>query len=230
MTYKKFIEAKVLTTPRSGFNVTDADLHTSNLPHQKDIIKWAGDGGRRAIFASFGLGKTQIQLELARICIKINGGKALIVCPLGVKQEFKKDAERLQMEIQYVRNNEEVENAHTPFLITNYERVRDGGIDVSQFIFCSLDEASVLRSYGSKTYQTFLTLFNTVQFRYVCTATPSPNKYKELIHYAGFLGIMDTGQALTRFFKRDSTKANKLTIHPHKQREFWLWWRPGRYL
>jgi DNA modification methylase len=34
---------------------------------------------------------------------------------------------------------------------------------------------------------------------------------------------MDTGQALTRFFKRDSTQAGNLTLHPHKEREFWLW-------
>ena len=34
---------------------------------------------------------------------------------------------------------------------------------------------------------------------------------------------MDTGQALTRFFKRDSTKANNLTLYPHKEKEFWLW-------
>ena len=34
---------------------------------------------------------------------------------------------------------------------------------------------------------------------------------------------MDTGQALTRFFKRDSTKANNLTLYPHKEQEFWLW-------
>ena len=54
-------------------------------------------------------------------------------------------------------------------------------------------------------------------------ATPSPNRYKELIHYAGFLGIMDTGQALTRFFQRDSEKAGNLTLYPHKEREFWLW-------
>src|SRR5690606_9337130 len=43
------------------------------------------------------------------------------------------------------------------------------------------------------------------------------------IHYAGFLGVMDTGQALTRFFQRDSTKANNLTLYPHKEEEFWLW-------
>lgn len=221
--YEEFIEKKALSTPRTGFAVTDADLHDSNLPHQRDIIKWAADGGRRAIFASFGLGKTQIQLELAKICLQKHEGLALIICPLGVKQEFKKDAERLGISITYVRNNEEVEKCPTRIMITNYERVRDGNIDVTQFIFASLDEASVLRSYGSKTYQTFLSLFGTIPFRYVCTATPSPNKYKELIHYAGFLGIMDTGQALTRFFKRDSTQANNLTIHPHKEREFWLW-------
>ena len=34
---------------------------------------------------------------------------------------------------------------------------------------------------------------------------------------------MDTGQALTRFFQRDSTKANNLTLYPHKEEEFWLW-------
>jgi DNA modification methylase len=80
-----------------------------------------------------------------------------------------------------------------------------------------------LRSFGSKTYQTFLPLFDRVPYKFVATATPSPNRLKELIHYAGFLGIMDTGQALTRFFKRDSTKAGNLTLHEHKAREFWLW-------
>ena len=62
-----------------------------------------------------------------------------------------------------------------------------------------------------------------VRFKFVATATPSPNEYKELIHYAGFLGVMDTGEALTRFFKRDSEKAGNLTLYPHKEREFWLW-------
>lgn len=80
-----------------------------------------------------------------------------------------------------------------------------------------------LRSFGSKTYQTFLPLFNQVPYKFVATATPSPNRFKELIHYAGFLGIMDTGQALTRFFKRDSSKAGNLQIHPHKLKEFQLW-------
>lgn len=65
--------------------------------------------------------------------------------------------------------------------------------------------------------------FKGVPYKLVSTATPSPNKYKELIHYAGYLEVMDTGQALTRFFKRDSTKANNLTLYPHKEEEFWIW-------
>ena len=95
----------------------------------------------------------------------------------------------------------------TEIMITNYERVRDGEegvrIDPSYFTATSLDEASVLRGFGTKTYQEFLPLFSNVPYRFVATATPSPNRYKELIHYAGYLGVMDTGQALTRFFQRD---------------------------
>ena len=108
-------------------------------------------------------------------------------------------------------------------LITNYERVRDGDIDPKYFTATSLDEASVLRSFGSKTYQTFLDKFKGIPYKLVATATPSPNRYKELIHYAGYLEIMDTGQALTRFFQRDSTKANNLTLYPNMEDEFWLW-------
>lgn len=230
MEYQEFIESKIIYTPDSGFEISDSDLHESNKPHQRDIIKWAVKGGKRAIFASFGLGKTQMQLEVTRIILdqvaevlKETGGRGIIVCPLGVKQEFKKDAKRLGFDIEYCRTRAEVMASTCQVVITNYERVRDGDIDPADFTVASLDEASVLRSYGSKTYQEFLAKFSVVPYRFVCTATPSPNKYKELIHYAGFLGVMDTGQALTRWFKRDSTKANNLTLHEHKAREFWLW-------
>jgi hypothetical protein len=65
--------------------------------------------------------------------------------------------------------------------------------------------------------------FDGVRFKFVATATPSPNEYIELLAYAAFLEVMDVGQAKTRFFKRNSEKADQLTIHPHKEDEFWLW-------
>lgn len=224
MEYSDFLNSKILVSEMSGFDVSPDELHPSTKDHQRDSIIWGLKGGRRALFLQFGLGKTHIQIEMARLAHKKENARCLLICPLGVKQEFtQKDGPRLGVDIEYVRTNAEVLASDNPILITNYERVRDGDIDVNQFYFVSLDEAAILRGYGTKTYQAFLQKFDKVKYRFVCTACPSPNRYKELIHYAGFLGIMDTGQALTRFFQRDSTQANNLTLYPHMEQEFWLW-------
>lgn len=220
MRYEEFLENKRVVVPSSGFDPGDG-VSGVLFPHQRDIVRWACIGGRRAIFAAFGLGKSVMQLEILRLVTGREGCRGLIVCPLGVRQEFARDAGMLGVEVAFVRRSEEV--GGLGIYLTNYESVRDGRLDPALFGAVSLDEASVLRSYGSKTYQSFLALFESVPYRFVATATPSPNRYKELIHYAGFLGVMDTGQALTRFFQRDSTKANNLTLYPHKEREFWLW-------
>ncbi|MBR4544299.1 MAG: DNA methylase N-4 [Lachnospiraceae bacterium] len=223
--YMEFLRSKMAIAKQTGFEIDKEQLNAKLLPHQKDIVQWVVRGGRRAVFAQFGLGKTVIQLEFCRKVIDHNGGKALIICPLGVKQEFAHDAVEIlgYTAPVYVKTMQEVKDCNADIMITNYERVRDGDIDVTYFAATSLDEAAVLRSFGSKTYQEFLQKFRGVPYKMVATATPDPNKYKELIHYAGYLEIMDTGQALTRFFQRDSTKANNLTLYPHKEQEFWLW-------
>ena len=225
MKYIDFLRSKIVTAPETGFSVLESEINPALKPHQRDAVRWAVAGGRRGLFERFGLGKTAQELEYCRLVTAHEGGKALIVLPLGVRQEFVRDAvQLLGMETpRYVRNMEEARAVTGSILLTNYERVRDGDIDTAGFTACCLDEASVLRSFGSKTYQTFLDKFRGVRFKLVATATPSPNRYKELIHYAGFLEIMDTEQALTRFFQRDSTKANNLTLYPHKEEEFWLW-------
>lgn len=225
MTYKEFLESKIELAQDSGFEVNPADINKALKPHQRDAVIWALKGGRRALFESFGLGKTIQEIEFCKQVIDHEGGRALIVLPLGVKQEFTQDAVNVlgYDAPVYCRSMEEVESCDSSIVLTNYERVRDGDIRPDYFVATSLDEASVLRSFGSKTYQTFLDKFKNVPYKLVATATPSPNKYKELIHYAGYLEIMDTGQALTRFFQRDSTKANNLTLYPNMEDEFWLW-------
>jgi DNA modification methylase len=220
--YRKFLEGKINFDHACGFEVAPEEINPKLFPHQRDVVRWAVAGGRRAIFAAFGLGKTFMQVETLRLVREKSGcGPVLVICPLGVRQEFKRDGRALGVDFQFVRRSEEV--VGDGFYLTNYESVRDGKLDPNLFQAVSLDEASVLRSFGSKTYQAFLDLFQSCRYRFVCTATPSPNRYKELIHYAGFLGIMDTGQALTRFFQRDSSKANNLTLYPHKEQEFWFW-------
>lgn len=226
--YIEFLKDKMAISHNTGFDITPEELTHSLYPHVKDTVRWAISGGCRAIFSSFGMQKTVTQLEILKVIINHEGGKGLIVCPKRVVTEFLTQADQhLNIKVTYVRCMADVMICPTDIMITNYERVRDGEegvrIEPSYFTATSLDEASVLRGYGTKTYQEFLPLFADVPYRFVATATPSPNRHKELIHYAGYLGVMDTGQALTRFFQRDSTKANNLTLYPHKEKEFWLW-------
>lgn len=220
--YRKFLEEKVPLARSAGLPISEDEISAVLKPHQKRIVQWCVAGGQRAIFASFGLGKSLMQLEILRLIHKKKGGKHLIVLPLGVRQEFMRDAKMLGMAPTFIRTPDEMHDGQD-FYLTNYESIRDGKLDPSLFLSASLDEASILRGFGTLTYQTFLPKFASTKYRFVATATPSPNRLKELIHYAAFLGIMDSGQALTRFFQRDSTKSNNLTLYPHKEDEFWLW-------
>lgn len=289
LSYQEFIQNKVRLAKTSGFDVDLSEINPILKPHQAACVQWAIRGGQRALFEAYGLGKTIQQLEIVRLILKkLGGGNGLIVAPLGVRQEFKKDmvtlatgehpaisdAQRAELiewkktnnpveQLWFVRSNDDLichycsgtgEVAHssthyencpeckgkgkkTGVFLTNYESVRDGKLDPNLFDVVSLDEAACLRGLGgTKTFREFMAIFagdrktlNTrtftkgIPFRYVATATPSPNEYVELLAYAAFLGIMDVSAAKTRFFKRDSTKADHLTIHPHKEREFWLW-------
>jgi hypothetical protein len=236
--YHEFLKSKVRLAGQTGFSVSLLDINPALKLHNKLMVQWMVYGGRRACFAAFGLHKTVTQLEVIR-CILLNtGGRGLIVAPLGVRQEFKNDAVNIlgwNEGPKFIRSIEEAEE--TGIYITNYETVRDGKLDPRLFQVASLDEASILRGFGgSKTFREFMRLFTgdggpngnrrsteCVPYRFVATATPSPNDYIELLAYADFLGIMDVSQAKTRFFKRDSTQADKLTLHKHKEKEFWLW-------
>jgi hypothetical protein len=237
--YNQFLLSKIRLSQKQGFEL-DIDLINPFIkPHNKIMVKWLVEGGRRACFASFGLHKTVTQLEAVRLTLeKVGGGKGLIVCPLNIKQEFQQDAINIlkwEKAPKFIRRIEEAEGDGV--YLTNYETIRDGKMDPAHFVVASLDEASILRGFGgTKTFREFMKLFtgdagpmgnrrgeSQVKYRFVATATPSPNEYIELLAYADFLGVMDTSQAKTRFFKRDSTHADKLTLHPHKEEEFWLW-------
>lgn len=165
VSYGQFVADKVRFDSRVGHDIDPDAINPILLPHQRDIVVWAVAGGRRAIFASFGLGKSMMQLEILRLTLAERGGIGLIVCPLGVRQEFVRDAAMLGLTVTFVRRDSDIDAAaieRGDIFLTNYEAVRDGRITPARFTAVSLDEASVLRSFGSKTYQTFLPLFDEV--------------------------------------------------------------------
>jgi DNA modification methylase len=223
MEYKEFLENKIIVAEKFGFKpYKNKDIL---LPHQNVIVDWCIEGGRRAIFASFGLGKTVMQLSIARQCILKENKPFLIAMPLGVVGEFKKDNELLQSgyDIEYITDTDSIENYEPKIYLTNYERVRKGDIDASKFCGVCFDEASVLRNMKTETTQYVLQYFGKIPYRFVATATPTPNDFIEILNYAVFLGVVDRGHALTRFFQRDSTKAGHLTLYENKKDEFWKW-------
>ncbi len=90
-----------------GFEIDASEVNTLCMPHQVAMVCWAVRGGRRALFAAFGLGKSVMQLEIVRITRAKAGGMGLIVIPLGVRQEFIRDAAMLGITVTFVRRIEE---------------------------------------------------------------------------------------------------------------------------
>lgn len=114
-TYEEFLRSKMELAPKSGFEIDLSEINPVLKPHQRDAVQWAVRGGRRALFERFGLGKTIQELEWCRIITEHQGGKALLVLPLGVRQEFTHDAQEL-LHIappQYVRTMAEDGNAES---------------------------------------------------------------------------------------------------------------------
>ena len=209
LSYREFLESKIRLAEQEGFALAPAATNPALKPHAGAAVQWALRGGRRAVFAAFGLHKTSMQIEMMRLAGVELQGPTLIVLPLGVRQEFTRDAQlwftgEHAVRLKFIRRPDEIEHecwqegAASGYTIhlTNYETVRDGKLDPKLFRAASLDEASVLRGFGgSKTFREFMRLFDGMKYKFVATATPSPNDYIELLAYAAFLEVMDVGEA-----------------------------------
>lgn len=225
MDYIEFLKNKAQLTTEAG--MTPIAMHPSLFPHQRDIVAWALQRGKALIAASFGMGKSRIQIELLRQIHSLTGRKVMVICPLGVKHQFMyEDGPAMDVRFAYIGTDEQGLNADTPYLITNYERVRDGQISEgflqSEIAGLCLDEGAILGNLGTKTQQEFSRILSEIPYRWVATATPAPNDYRQMIYFADFLDAMDAGQSLTRYFGRNPDKAGDLQLLPHMERDFWL--------
>jgi hypothetical protein len=101
---------------------------------------WALRLGCAAIFASFGLHKTAMQLEWCRQLVKHTGQPSLCVVPLGVRHGFIKEALQLGMDVRFIRTTAEMDELYCEgvrYFLTNYESIREGKLDPNEFGACS---------------------------------------------------------------------------------------------
>lgn len=223
MTYHEILARRRATPAAAGIAVSPDDLHPSHFPFQRDAIMLALARGRAALFEDTGLGKSRQILEWMRQVARHTGGRCLLVVPLAVAHQFVKgEAPAIGLDLVYARNQAEADASGCNLIVTNYDRV--SAFDPAQFVGVALDEADIISNYVGKTTQLVTAMFAHTPYRLVATATPAPNDLIAIGRYSQFLGILDSGMMLTKYFIRDSQSAATLRLrHWAAAGPFWDW-------
>ncbi len=212
-TYADFIASKALAAPMLGVEVKAGDLHPALHPFQAEIVTWAAQVGRAAIWADTGLGKTVMLLEWARVV----GDTVLVIAPLAVCHQTVREADRLLgTVVRYVRNGSDVDSPGV--WITNTEMV--GHFDPAMFDAVVLDESSILKNSDGATRTQLIAWAADVPRRLACTATPGPNDVEELTNHAEWLGVSTRTQMLAAYFVHD---ADGWRVKGHARRPMMRW-------
>ena len=93
MNYQEFLRQKAMVAPPSGLDSVPA-LNKNLFNFQHDIVSWACRRGRSALFAGTGLGKSLMQLSWANALYEATGERTLILTPLAVAAQMKREAEK----------------------------------------------------------------------------------------------------------------------------------------
>ena len=214
--YIDFLKSKRISVDPSGFEPTESNPKLFDW--QNDIVRWALVKGRACIFADCGLGKTAMQLQWALQVAKHTNMPVLILAPLAVAQQTKREGEKFGVHVNVCRTHQDVSEGVN---ITNYEMVTH--FDAEKFSGIVLDESSILKDYSSKTRQFLTEIFHDTPYKLCCTATPAPNDYKELGTHAQFCNVMTQTEMLSTFFCHDGGNTSQWRLKGHAERKFFEW-------
>lgn len=222
--YLNFLEKKKHSLGNFGFDANY--IPDIAFDFQKSIIEKSILKGRIAVFADTGLGKTLIQLSIAKNIINHTNKKVLILTPLAVAFQFILEAEKLGIDdIEYSKNG-----VHTKkIVVCNYERLHF--FNEKDFVGVILDESSILKNFDGAIKQKITSFIKKIPYRFLSTATPSPNDFIELGTSSEALGYMGYMDMLGKFFKTnqnsvDSNNRNigeKFYLKPHAEKDFFAW-------
>ncbi len=185
---------------------------------QKDIVVWALRKGKAALFEDCGLGKTIQQLEWCKIISEHTNKPTLIIAPLAVSKQTKREGQKFGYEVNICRTQADVKQGIN---ITNYEILDH--FDIKIFGGVALDESSILKQYAGKLRTQIIESCRETPYKLSCTATPAPNDYMELGNQAEFLGVMRRTEMLAEFFVHDGGDTSKWRLKGHAENDFWAW-------
>lgn len=196
--YAKFLSRKHARAEKPGRIIASSDVHPMLHPWQADLVAWAVEASRAAIWADTGLGKTVMQLEWARL----SGDRPLVIAPLAVCQQTVREAAKLGIPAYYAAHGDDVDHRHGDIAVTNYERLQS--FTPGQFDAVVLDESSILKQSDGKTRTMLIEWAREVPHRLACSATPAPNDPEELTNQAEWLGRMSRTHMLAAYFIHDT--------------------------
>jgi hypothetical protein len=206
MEYQEFLKQKQKTHVESGFELDESELNKNMFQFQKFIVKRALKAGKYAIFADCGLGKTLMQLEWAYQVTKRTKKRVLILAPLVVVEQTKREAAKFSIDIDYVDAD-------------NYEQLNN--IDCAKYGGVVLDESSILKNFEGETKKLIIDSFKNTHYKLACTATPSPNDPMELGNHSEFLDVMGRNEMLAMYFVHDGGETAKWRLKGHAVKLFY---------
>lgn len=222
--YAHFLKSKTHSIGNFGFD--PLWMPESAFDFQEHIIEKAVRKGRIGMFADTGLGKTLMQVVIAENIIRKTNKRVLILTPLAVAFQFIDEATRIGVsDIAHSKDG----SLGAKIVVCNYERLHL--LNPDDFACVMLDESSILKNFAGKTRDQIVAFIKRVPYRFLSTATPSPNDFIELGNSSEALGYMGYMDMLTKFFKSnqnsvDSNNRNigeKFYLKPHAERDFFAW-------
>ena len=222
MNYQEFLESKQHSI--GNFGIEPEFMPDSMFDYQKYVANYIIKKGRAACFLDTGLGKTLIELVTAKNYIHATNKPVLIICPLAVAFQFIKEAKKFDIDdIEYSKDGSYTKK----IVVCNYERLEK--FNSSDFDCVILDESSILKNFEGAIKQQVTSFLKRVKYRYLFTATPSPNDFTELGTSSEALGYLGYTDMLTRFFTNNEDTISPMNIGTewilkgHAKENFFKW-------
>jgi len=223
MNYTEFLERKRHSIGNSGF--TPTWFPDMAFDFQRYAIEKAVTKGRIGVFFDTGLGKTLISLSIANNVVLHTNKRVLILTPLAVAFQFIIEANKIGIDdIEYSKDGKFTKK----IVLCNYERLHY--FSPVDFDCVILDESSILKNFDGKIKEQVTVFIKKVKYRFLSTATPSPNDFIELGTSSEALGYMGYMDMLTKFFKNNQNDTGgrdnigeKFYLKPHAEKDFFAW-------
>ena len=202
--YQEFLKSKQKAKEHKGFAALP--MNDKLFPFQQFIVERNLSKGKHAVFADCGLGKTVMELETAGQIVRHTNKPVLIIAPLVVVAQTKREAEKFGFDLDKVT-------------ITNFENLHN--INPHEYAGLIVDESSIMKNFEGEIKKQIFEYFHNTPYKFAFTATPSPNDPMELANHSEFLGYQSRLGMLATYFINDQDHTSKWRLKRHAVEKFY---------